>query len=312
MSDMIESILPRLYERDIDVLLQEELIFNEAVRSLLAEALNIDGTPLVHQCALSVIESTGETDLLVTYSCDDKKGIILIENKIDAEFQPLQPERYRDRAARLANAEFCKVQCLLIAPQRYVKSADSQKLENFDAIISYEALADAIAKGITTRAAHRAALLLKAVEQARNAYILIPVPEVGQFWARVFEIASSEFPTLRMNAPKEKGAQSKWMVFKANLPRRITIDWKITAATVDLSFWRDSIAKPIGELMLLSIPAGATVTHEGSTGIIRIFLSKPPVEWTRMPDEKIREALQASSRLLDFFNKNRSLFTHRD
>jgi hypothetical protein len=308
---MPEIVLPRLYERDIDVLLQEELIFNGSVRALLAKALHMGATMRVHQCALSVVELTGETNLLANYSCDNRKGILLIENKIDAEFQPLQPERYRERAIRLMNEENCDVSCLLIAPRRYVESANQQQLANFGAIISYEDVATAIANEETPRSKHRSALILRAIEQTRRGYVLVPAPEVGSFWSRVYGIASAEFASLRMAAPSKKGSQSKWIIFKAGLPARITIDWKITAATVDLSFWQGALPKTIQALALPTLPANAALAQKGTTDMIRIPLSKPPADWIMMPDEQIREALRASLKLLEFFNNNRALLMRR-
>jgi hypothetical protein len=189
---MPQIILPRLYERDIDVLLQEELIFNEHVRNLLANALNLTSMH-ASECSLSVMDATGETDLVAKYSCNNRNGILLIENKIDAEFQPLQPERYNERAIRLMKEGDCDVNCLLIAPRRYVDSANQEQLASFAAIISYEDVATAIAKEGTSRSKHRSGLILRAIEQARRAYVLVPAPEVGNFWGRVYGIASAEF-----------------------------------------------------------------------------------------------------------------------
>src|SRR4051812_30518217 len=89
---MLEIDLPRLYERDIDMLLQEELIFNKAVRSVFSRALNIPDHVEITRCGLSVVDTTGETDLFAVFSAGGRQGAILIENKIDAGFQPLQPE----------------------------------------------------------------------------------------------------------------------------------------------------------------------------------------------------------------------------
>ena len=87
------NVLSRLYERDIDVLLQEELIFNARRSDLLAGALRLEGTLKVHRCQPSVVDATGETDVLAAFSLGNRHGAILIENKIDAGFQPRQPER---------------------------------------------------------------------------------------------------------------------------------------------------------------------------------------------------------------------------
>lgn len=121
---MAEALLPRLYERDIDVLLQEELIFNEVVCRLFSDALALSQPMQVHQCRLSVVDQSGETDLYAMFSSGDKEGIILIENKIDASFQPRQPERYRERANALS-AGLNLVFCVLVAPQKYIRSIET-------------------------------------------------------------------------------------------------------------------------------------------------------------------------------------------
>jgi hypothetical protein len=51
---LAEVALPRLYERDIDVLLQEELIFNEAVCDVFSSALGLKAPLRVNECSLSV------------------------------------------------------------------------------------------------------------------------------------------------------------------------------------------------------------------------------------------------------------------
>ena len=43
---------------------------------------------------------TGSSDIVVAFGSTEGFLVLLIENKIDAEFQPDQPERYRDRAVR--------------------------------------------------------------------------------------------------------------------------------------------------------------------------------------------------------------------
>src|SRR5437879_2314709 len=113
-----EVALPRLYERDIDVLLQEELIFNEAVCDVFSSALGFKAPLQVSECSLSVVDGTGETDLLARFMIDGKSGVLLIENKIDAAFQPTQPERYKARANRMATGGQAAYS-LLIAPTRY-------------------------------------------------------------------------------------------------------------------------------------------------------------------------------------------------
>ena len=301
---MSELLLPRLYERDIDVLLQEELIFNARLGSIFSSALKLDPSLSVQRCRLSVVDETGETDLFVEFLLKGRPCVLLIENKIDAAFQPRQPERYRERAMALAaGTEFDRSYCVLVAPHGYFRN-DHPDFQHFDAIVSYEDIADAIEAESTPRSAHRGALLRRALQQAQSAYVMAPVEHVGNLWNRIFQIANAEFPELEMKSPGEKGAQSKWLIFKANLPPRITIDWKITKATVDLSFWRGAIGAPTGPVNLSPLPTGATLMRLGETMAISIPLSRPPREWTEMPDDQIRSGLRAASMLLRFHREN--------
>lgn len=305
---MSEILLPRLYERDIDVLLQEELIFNQALCALLGESLRFHGLLRIHQCRLSVVDQTGETDLFAMFSSDTRQGVLLIENKIDAGFQPRQPERYRERATSLAaEAGVDWVFCILVAPRRYVRDG-LEGINQFDAIVAYEDVASAVAKEGTPRSRHRAAMLLQTVEHARSSYVLTPVVEVGNLWNRIYEIADREFPDLKMAVPSRKGSQSKWMIFKAKLPSRITIDWKITKATVDLSFWKGAVHRPIQSINLSPLPGGATLEQLGDTIAIRVPVMRPPAEWTEMTDDQIRAALTAALELLRFYENNSASF----
>lgn len=72
-----EVMLPRLYERDIDVLLREELIFNEADCDIFSSALGLNAPWQVSECSLSVVDGTGETDLLARFLVDGESGVLL-------------------------------------------------------------------------------------------------------------------------------------------------------------------------------------------------------------------------------------------
>ena len=91
---MSES-LPQLYERDIDVILQEELLFGSAVTALIARALNLDANLRITNCRLSVFEQASETDVFATFTTASEKGALLIENKINADFSPISQSATR-------------------------------------------------------------------------------------------------------------------------------------------------------------------------------------------------------------------------
>ncbi|WP_439365266.1 PD-(D/E)XK nuclease family protein [Bradyrhizobium sp. DASA03005] len=291
-----DVVLPRLYERDIDVLLQEELIFSQAVRDIFSSPLGLDGPLQVTECSLSVVDGTGETDLLARFLVGGKSGVLLIENKIDAAFQPMQPERYRARANEMARGGQ-QAYCVLIAPSKY--SEGNSAAAHFDGCVSYEDVAHAIGSQDTERAKHRAALLLRAVQQAKSSYIVIPAPEVTNMWQRIYEIARTEFPALQMKPPTDKGRNSWWVIFKGDLPARITIDWKVKNGVMDLSFWNGARHKPSPESQK---PPEASFLISGTTTIFRVLVEKPSKDWVELTDQQIRRTLAVAQRLLNFHN----------
>ncbi|WP_164938050.1 PD-(D/E)XK nuclease family protein [Bradyrhizobium guangxiense] len=298
-----DVLLPRLYERDIDVLIQEELLFNESVRYLFSKALKLPHPIQIDRCALSVSDSTGETDIYARFSCGELRGALLIENKIDAAFQPTQPERYRKRAALLSSQLGVKVYCCLIAPAAYDVSRSGS---SFDAVITYERIADAIATQADARSEHRAKLIQHAISLARRSYVAVPSDEVTHMWGRVYEIASASYPDLKMKPPGTKGSDSVWISFKASLPPNVTIDWKITKSVVALSFWPSSSQKPVPGLDLTEL--GAFADKTGNTVLIRIGVSSPPAKWVDATDGQIHEALTAAASLLKFYHTTPTAF----
>lgn len=305
-SETSALLIPRLYERDIDVLIQEELVFNQATRLLFSQALDVPAIEHVHYCNLSVVDSTGETDLLVAFSIGDADCALLIENKIDAAFQPRQPERYRERDAQLvSDGKFNKVFCILISPESYIASKNNQT-EHFDTTISYESLARSIQEEDTPRSHHRASLLLRAVAQARSSYILIPAEVMTDFWTRVYKFASERFPELMMAPPGPKGNGSTWIIFKATLPKRITIDWKFQKGTVDLSFWANAPHNPSSLVDLPELPIGSKIGPVGKAGTVALQVRQSsvlPLDINESSDRQINEALQTASDLLKLYHR---------
>jgi len=304
--EQAEAVLPRLYERDIDVLLQEEVLFNDALRGLLCTAAGLPKL-LPKRCALSVSHETGETDILAVFASSSGDVALLIEDKIDAEFQERQPERYRERVlALVGDRKFASAHALLVAPERYLQAAKAQ-CSFFDGFLSYEALAETICAEATPRAIHRSALLLRAVEQARQAYTLEPVAEVSALWDRIYQIANTEYPELAMRPPGAKGAYSSWLIFKADLPPNVTIDWKITSGVVDLSFWKAARRRPKPDIDLSAI-APASLQQAGEMTVIRLPVPRGSDKWISLSPSDIRTALDAALQLLRFYRSKSQAF----
>lgn len=295
-----EIPLPRLYERDIDVLLREEFLFGRPVQSLFLDALKLPRSAQFLSSRLSVVDETGETDILLDLQLGEERVTLLIENKIDAAFQLRQPERYRLWAEAMPEG---RAFCVLVAPSGYSRSP-SAEFSLFDAVVSYEDVAAAIQSEDTPRSRDRAAILLRAVDQAWQAYVVNPDEIVGEFWSRVYRIASEEFPDLRMKSPGDKGSHSSWLIFKGDLPARITIDWKVEKGTVGLSFWKGASVQPEA-IDLGPLEGKATWRLAGTTRTIELRVAEPSGnKWTEMNDGDIRLSLAAAVELLRYVRQH--------
>jgi hypothetical protein len=60
---------------------------------------------------------------------------------------------------------------------------------------------------------------------------------VTELWVRVHQIVDREFKILGMKSLGRKGATSNWIIWKANLPPRVTLDWNIRLGAVELISW---------------------------------------------------------------------------
>lgn len=135
-------------ERDVDLLLVEELSCSDAFREFFANTV-LPGVDLVG--ANWVIRHSvnrpgllpGETDIEVTIEGDALPGQIrlLIENKVDAGFQPEQVARYLHEARRVLEAGDCWLaKTCLVAPSGYLESRNDAAA--FDVSLAYETIAE--------------------------------------------------------------------------------------------------------------------------------------------------------------------------
>jgi len=136
--NQLENIIPieAIQERDIDLLLLEEIKSNRSFTDwFLSKTIGktenykfIGAWHSLYQVGL------GESDLVFKIKNKSKGIIFLIENKIDADFQSEQADRYQKRGqSRKEDGECDIFHTVLVAPKRYIKQND-----DFDYIIRYE------------------------------------------------------------------------------------------------------------------------------------------------------------------------------
>lgn len=166
---MIEQdiYLESVRERDIDLLLIEELHVEPAFQQFILKSLIPQQEPANFVGAWhSVSTHNGESDVIAIFSiANDKRIALLIENKINASAQFRQSERYIERGEEgIKNEVWDEFVTCLFAPQSYLIS-DKQ---NYQTALSYEEVQQFFFDVKTARADYKSKVIEAAIEQQRR------------------------------------------------------------------------------------------------------------------------------------------------
>lgn len=233
--DPSHRAIAKIYERDMDLVLIEELQSSDEFRRWLVA--RVFGTADLHTATHSVTDRTGrESDIVYIFETEDGNNAILIENKIDAIAQPNQGVDYRKRGEAGKGEQWQDYKTCLVAPKAYLK--DSGDARNFDETISYEELLAYFVsrKQRDPRFAWKARLVEDAIIKKVSAYTP-EISEVASEWVKqYFEFAKSR-PDLGMAVPKPRAAGNTWVTFRPeSLPHAAVIEHQVKGGAVKLFF----------------------------------------------------------------------------
>jgi hypothetical protein len=115
----------RIYERDVDVVLAEEFYANDQFANWAlsqSKSFSLDDTKVV-EVSVSLSDRDGESDLVVVFErINGGRIALLVEDKIDAQFQPDQLNRYRRRGdSGIAAGSWKEFEVVLFAPRSYIE-----------------------------------------------------------------------------------------------------------------------------------------------------------------------------------------------
>ncbi|WP_294239548.1 hypothetical protein [uncultured Sphingomonas sp.] len=257
-------------ERDIDLLLVEELRCSHAFRDrFISELSLLTGAALSHRGgrvshSRRRMHSRREIDVLLEIDGDDGRYAVLIENKLDTTEQPQQAESYRMEATALVTEGFHKALTVLVCPEAYAAKAPAFA-EKFDAVFTYErvlavlkARAGSETGELALRLQHRAELMSQAIEKGRRGYQAVPLAAVGNF-TRAYVAMLGELGIALPPGPsmlKEAPAESKTMIFAPSaLPKwdflpqtRLVHQLREGNANICLYGWGDHFSRLAGQM----------------------------------------------------------------
>lgn len=290
-------------ERDIDLLVLEEIIASPDFRGFLVSAVNWQPDGLMFaEARRSVTHSSGESDIEIVYSRHQSGDArLLIENKVSAGFQPDQAERYRRRGSNYIETHQCAMfATLLLAPARYLGSGEGTK--GFDAVLTYEQLIEWFdAANLGERAAFKKLMLRSAIDRAVLGYQPQADTTVTDFWRGYWRISLDAAPALEMKEPAGKPARSGFIAFSpSGLPVRSSLVHKCNHGYVDLQL--RGLADVVNQLARLLQPyleQDMSLARSGKSASVRIHVPRLSTAGSFEDQKKdVEVGLDAALRLL--------------
>lgn len=295
----MEVVLSYVAERDVDLMLVEELSSNPAFFAWFLTSLGISEVATPFSVAHSVTTQNGESDIEISASSHSGELRVLVEDKIDAAFQPGQASRYSKRAEgyRLAKPGLVAT-TVLVSPEEYF--ARKTKSIGFEHYISYERiLAWYRQSGLGDRRVFfKTRLLQLAIDRFGTGWISQPCLQTTKFWRDYWTLASRLAPELKMPRPSNKPAISSFVLFRpSGLGRGVELIHKATYGHVDLQF--AGYASRLDELEGTygkNLGKNAYIDKANKSGVLRIDV--PEINMEIPSTTNIRKGIRAAQQLM--------------
>jgi hypothetical protein len=292
-------------ERDVDLLLLEEFVASPGLLEWFLPKIELPPGMTLVSAERSITRSTGESDLELTLATESRITKVLIENKVDAVFQPRQAERYRERAARYVQAGVCtSAVTVLFAPEAYYSNAANGFA--FDRPLSYESLLHWFedSRHLGDRGSYKQALIRGAIDRSQAGWRLVPHEAVTEFWRSYWEPANALAPELRMPKPSAKPKTSGFVTFRPTvLPRGVSLIHKMPYGNVDIQF--AGKGKHLPEMHALyghQLEAGMQLERAAKSAVVRVCVE--PVDMAApfpASEHTVRSSLHVALNLLRLY-----------
>lgn len=301
--------LASIAERDIDLLLVEELTVNPEfgdwfTSRLYGRAVLKEAVGTWHSVTDSAL---GESDLLFLFrNEDDGRVAVLIENKIDAVAQLQQAARYRMRGEKGIQAQdWDAFLTCVVAPKQYLSLGN--QTEGYDSQVTYEEILSFFVsrRSRDRRFAFKGKILLEAIEKNRRGYIA-EVSEAMTSYVRDYcRVAASLAPDCRVQEAKPRPAGSTWVQYRPEgFPKQVTVFHQLTAGHVKLFITGaagavEQVLAPFKEVLPPDVEAGPV----GKSCVLSVVVPKlAPLEKTVVAEQAaVEQGIRAVQRLVGLY-----------
>ena len=301
-------------ERDLDLLLLEEMYVSATFRQWVAQKLSLPVDAEYAEGRHMVRDAFGESDIELDFAIGAEVYRVIVENKIDARFQLDQAVRYTKRADHYVREKYCtSCQTVLLAPRDYA----TRRGAGFGKVLLYEELRDWYQQQGASdgRIRWKTALLDIAIKKyqtdsTRSAQKQ-PNERANKFWYAYWTMAAQDFPELAMPEPFDKTGGFNYL-FPSSLLPRVRLVHSPNAGRVEL--WFGGVSGKPGEATIRSMFGAALepdMTIRGTAGAVMIGLKAPSLN--RRADffqqaDKARAAMEAATRLAKWLEEHGSIW----
>jgi hypothetical protein len=205
-------------ERDMDLLLLEELIVSAEFRGWIVEQITGEKIKEFMGAWHSICDSKSEFDIVVLFLSESgTRYAIFIEDKIGAMAQKDQPQRYANRGHEgIVKKEWDVFKTCIVAPKRYLEI--NKEAKEYDSQLSYEELGAWFLKANSERYGFKNKMIKEAIEQNRRGYTKIHDEKTTDFHRKYHQYAKENYPELEMKEPLSSPIGQSWIYFH---PRRL-------------------------------------------------------------------------------------------
>ncbi|PHP66737.1 hypothetical protein CSC94_11525 [Zhengella mangrovi] len=260
-------------ERDIDLLLIEQLHVSKGFADRLVSVLGLEGATM-EKVEHSVYREHGETDVLLTVRHEGQRVAVMIEDKIGAVIQPDQCRRYHVRGQALCDSgDVERYFTVLCAPASYISGVPVSDKDDWHRRISFEEIAQIVSDEAFPGWEWRHALLDAASSRRKRAYAANNKtstqydPMIAELKVAYRNFVLANYPKIK--ASEQTGKDREYFLGIDGLPSGIRFKHSFFAGDVSLIFEKRWV-EVANRILAKEIPPDAWLAPHGSELHVRI------------------------------------------
>lgn len=293
----MEIRLNTTLERDIDLLIMEEFISDEAFAKIFLDAVGICNSYAIDEAIHSKTDADlGESDIVFILNISGKRHALHIEDKIDAIAMPRQHDRYDLRAQKdIAEGQYDSYSVLIVAPEKYL--ANNKEAQKYAHYVTYEKLREHFLRKSDRRSKYKLALIERAIYEQKNGYQYEANPGVVRFCTAMAAYQKKNYPKLPI------GTIAWWPEYPT-LPKDTKVVFKANKGFCDLQFSHTLAQDLYGRVKNL-LSERMNIVQAGKSASVRITVT--PIWFENRFEDKIAEVDEALEALTELYDLSKEL-----